>query len=58
MDLEFYVRVRTCEKRVTRKQPLDLPQVTRLLYAEKKEHFKGFLTFKPSIYNVFKQKGI
>ena len=24
MDLEFYVRVRTCEKRVTEKQPLDL----------------------------------
>ena len=23
MDLEFYVRVRTCEKRVTGKQPLD-----------------------------------
>ena len=22
MDLEFYVRVRTCEKRVTEKQPL------------------------------------
>ena len=22
MDLEFYVRVRTCEKRVTGKQPL------------------------------------
>ena len=24
MDLEFYVRVRTCEKRVTGKQPLGM----------------------------------
>ena len=24
MDLEFYVRVRTCEKRVTGKQPLHM----------------------------------
>ena len=26
MDLEFYVRVRTCEKRVTGKQPLHKKQ--------------------------------
>ena len=26
MDLEFYVRVRTCEKRVTGKQPLGYVQ--------------------------------
>ena len=25
MDLEFYVRVRTCEKRVNGKQPLESP---------------------------------
>ena len=30
MDLEFYVRVRTCEKRVTGKQPLATKQAFKL----------------------------
>ena len=31
MDLEFYVRVRTCEKRVTGKQPLDSSKFSEIL---------------------------
>ena len=35
MDLEFYVRVRTCEKRVTGKQPLRYNQPTKVRVGEK-----------------------
>ena len=27
MDLDFYMRVRTCKKRVTGKQPYTVPQI-------------------------------
>ena len=61
MDLVFYVRVRRCEKRVTGKQPLLLPEATTIFLRKTRKNRTPFtidyvLDIFPSIlcsYNLF-----